>query len=791
MTKTLYNPNEITKLMLDACPLACNIWSSDMSEIIDCNEAAVNLFGVSSKQEYCANFFRLSAPIQPNGGISDEMIPFLLEEAAKKDQLVFEWMHQKLNGELIPAAVTLKKVSNDVDFFMIAYIRDLRAEKEAQHLISETNENNQLMIDSSPLGITIWDKQLKPVSCNLATLRMFNLKDKQEYIDNFRSYYPTYQNEVQRSDELAKTLLNAAFEEGSGFFKWNYQTADGQLIYTEVSVIRIFSHGEPQLVSFSHDFTQYKLMLDELTIAKDLAEKNAKAKSDFLANMSHEIRTPMNAIIGMTELLLADTLTERQQKYATDVKLSATSLLAIINDILDVSKIGVGKLTLSEIDYNFKEMLSAVCSITRLLAKNKNIAFIEEIGENLPEFLFGDDIRLRQILINILGNAVKFTQAGSVTLSVFAKNNNLIFKVHDTGMGISDEVLPRLFNSFEQADTQKNRALAGTGLGLSIAKNLTELMKGTIDVESVYCGGSTFTITIPAIVGKSVTIQSTDVSFEYLSVPNARILVVDDNVMNVDVAKGLLRLCDIDADHAYSGAEAIEKSRTNTYDLIFMDHMMPEMDGLEAAAFIRSLSPTHKNIPIIALSANAITGAREMFLENGLQDFVSKPIDKTKLMQALVTWLPNDLIHYNELKKDLLEKSKAPRNPILEQIRQIPGIDVDKGIENFASMEDAYASILELFVRSMPKNVTRLIEFIENKDIHRYLIEVHGIKGSLANIGITGISEDAKFLEFRAKDNDWEACVEKNPALVQKILDMIAKVNTAVVKGKEVGNTKA
>jgi signal transduction histidine kinase len=336
-----------------------------------------------------------------------------------------------------------------------------------------------------------------------------------------------------------------------------------------------------------------------------------RIKSSFLANMSHEIRTPMNAVIGMSELLKHEQLNARQMGYVTDIHSSARSLLAIINNILDLSKIESGKLALNPVDFDFHAFIDNITSMFKFVAHKKDLEFKFESDGELPDYLYGDDIRLRQVLTNICGNAVKFTEKGSVTLKVRVTTDKLFFEIKDTGMGIHKEDLSTLFDAFAQMDTSKNRSIVGTGLGLSISKTFIEMMGGNIIVDSEYGQGTIFMVMIPLVPGNKSNVKYEEKfdDVQNIIAPGANVLVVDDNEFNLKVAVGLLLLYRIEAYTASSGKEAIDMIQHSEFDVVFMDHMMPEMDGVETTNEIRTLGGKYKQIPIIALTANAIKGA--------------------------------------------------------------------------------------------------------------------------------------------------------------------------------------
>ncbi|MDR2443452.1 MAG: response regulator [Deltaproteobacteria bacterium] len=365
-----------------------------------------------------------------------------------------------------------------------------------------------------------------------------------------------------------------------------------------------------------------------------------QAKTQFLSMMSHEIRTPMNAIIGISEILLSDVaLAETSRKYVEDIKTAGSALLNIINDILDLSKLELGKMSLTTVNYSLHTLLNNLKTMTRFLAGEKNINIIFNLNPDLPDYLKGDDVRVRQVLLNIIGNAIKFTNSGSITITAQSEPPYILFSVADTGIGIKSEDLPFLFEAFNQLDTTRNRHIKGTGLGLAVSKYLVELMGGTIEVQSVYGEGTTFRVLIPRIDGvKPKATKKVKPRLDFGG--NVQVLVVDDNELNLTVASGLLRIHGIKSDKAASGFEALDKVANGSYQLIFMDQMMPEMDGLETTAKIRAMGGHLKEIPIIALTANAMAGARETLMSAGMNDFLSKPIQRDELSAILAKWIP-------------------------------------------------------------------------------------------------------------------------------------------------------
>ena len=403
-------------------------------------------------------------------------------------------------------------------------------------------------------------------------------------------------------------------------------------------------------------------LLEKETHRADVANQ---AKTSFLANMSHEIRTPINAVLGMNEIILRESREPNIREYATDVQGAAKSLLSIINDILDITKIEAGKLTIIPMEYGFASMIHDVTNMISFKAKAKDLEFKVDIDENIPSELIGDDIRIRQILVNLLNNAVKYTHKGTVTLEVRllepVKENKalILFVVKDTGIGIKEEDIQKLYIPFERIEEKRNRNIEGTGLGMNITMQLLRMLESKLDIKSVYGEGSEFSFVLEQEIVSLEPIGKLEemlkdsrmeskyrVSFE---APEAKILVVDDNEMNRKVFCGLLKSTKIQITEASSGAESIEKVKEEAYDIIFMDHMMPGMDGVEAFKIMRGMEHYPcKDTPVVILTANAIMGAKEQYLAEGFDAFLSKPIDSAKLEEMVEELLNGSLVHYVE-----------------------------------------------------------------------------------------------------------------------------------------------
>ena len=555
------------------------------------------------------------------------------------------------------------------------------------------------------------------------------------------------------------------------------------------------------------DITETREYVNRLIEMQEKADKANNAKSDFLANMSHEIRTPMNAIMGFADLCLR----EQNYTYAGDIKSAAKNLITIVNDILDISKIESGKMELVPSVYNTENMLREIVSIIEVqLESKKAVELKTEIDRRLPAKMYGDEIKLKQILINLLGNAVKFTKNGSITFSVREMSRSgdkicLKFKIADTGIGIKQEDIAKLFRSFQQVDSTRNREIEGTGLGLSISKNLAALMDGNITVESEYGKGSVFTVILWQKISDTSTI-STDAVFSRkekekgltIYAPEARILVVDDNKVNLNVTSHILSAYGIKPDLAESGRAAIDRINSGYYDLVFMDHMMPGMDGVETTGLIRSQGDAYTSeLPIVALTANAVDGAKEMFLSSGFNDFISKPINVSRLEEILAEWLPEHMISYVKQDKNkpentvrdeqidtlgmlgIIDDSIAPPQenevPANDYGFSIPDVDIGAGLKLCGDM-DAYMSILKTYMETADDSIERIACFARERDYKNYTIEVHGLKSSSRAIGANELSEMARQLELAGKEENYDRITADTPALLAKYTDLVEHI---------------
>jgi len=515
-------------------------------------------------------------------------------------------------------------------------------------------------------------------------------------------------------------------------------------------------HSYAQLEDHSHILEEkVEQRTHELAAARDKALAAAQAKSDFLANMSHEIRTPMNAVIGMAHLALDGAKGHQQRDYLNKILTASETLLVIINDILDFSKVEAGKLRLEAVDFNLAETLDNVASVNAIAANVKGLDLLFDYPPDLPP-LHGDSMRLGQVLLNLVNNAVKFTEQGQVKVSVEVLEQSdseidLQFRVRDTGIGMTAEQSSNLFQAFSQADTSITRQYGGTGLGLAICKQLVELMHGDIDVESEPGGGSCFSFHIRFELGNADTLARpqayTPVPADALqSLHGVRLLLVEDNEINQQVAEGLLARVGISLGIVHNGQQAVEAVRSDAFDGVLMDMQMPVMDGLEATRLIRADERFH-DLPIIAMTANAMPGDREKCLQAGMNDHVSKPVDPSQLYATLIRWIRKSQVDTAEhLSPSLTER---PENAL--DFTDLPGIDVADGLKRVAGDQSLYGKILGKFHASQADTLQGIRDALAVDDRQQAAQLAHALKGVAGNIGANALYEDVTRLEAALK----------------------------------------
>ena len=514
----------------------------------------------------------------------------------------------------------------------------------------------------------------------------------------------------------------------------------------------------------------------ELLILSERAVAASDAKSSFLSSMSHEIRTPINAVLGMNEMILRETTDKKIIDYATNIRNAGRTLLTLINSILDFSKIEEGKMEIVPVTYDTASLVNNIIASVDERAKAKKLRFLKEIDKNLPSKMIGDDVRLQQVIANILTNAVKYTEDGHVRLTIREEKREgdeieLYVAVTDTGIGIRKEDLPKLFKSFERLDLEKNHSIEGTGLGMAIVTNLLKMMGSEIQVDSEYGKGSVFYFVIRQKIADAKpmgdyknAIVTTNVNKDMLlpHADKAKVLVVDDNEMNLKVAKNLLGLFGINAELANSGQVALYRCKRDHFHLILLDHMMPKMDGKETLERMKKEKLIDENTKVIALTANAIQGAEEDYLKSGFDGYISKPIEMTTLEKALKKYLPDEVLKDDYATEEVIEFTPAssaskPEKPAAVSFNDYlkeKGFETDKALTFCAGDAEFYKEILSDYVSSFEEKKGELDRSFKAGDWHDFEIKIHALKGVSKTIGATALSEQAYRLEKAAAKKD-------------------------------------
>ncbi len=528
-------------------------------------------------------------------------------------------------------------------------------------------------------------------------------------------------------------------------------------------------------------FNSFVMMIynRKLSEAAQQANQANEAKSYFLSTMSHDIRTPMNAILGLNEMILRDSRDDGIRNYSESIRTAGNTLLGIINDILDFSKIEAGKMEIINVDYSFASLLNDLVNMVQKKADDKGLAFNLDIDRNIPTTLNGDEIRIKQIIINILSNAVKYTAQGSVTFSVQARQPEdkpdsvmLRVSVADTGIGIKPEDLDRLFVAFERIEEKKNRNIEGTGLGMAITRRFLDMMGSRLEVESEYGKGSVFSFELeqrivnPEPIGDFEeayrrSISERDRYHEKFTAPDARVLVVDDTPVNLTVFTNLLKRTHLQIDTAESGDDGISLYTRNHYDVIFLDHMMPDKDGIETIREMKTLTDTtNTSTPVICLTANAISGMREMYINAGFDDYLTKPIDAERLEMMLLQYLPADKV------TPASETSSDNEDELLPDfLYDIKEIDTHAGLNYCGDAED-YIMTLQMYVSSAEQKAAEIEKYWEAQDIKNTTVKIHALKSASRAIGALELGDFAAALEKAGNSGDTETLAKEIGELI-------------------------
>ncbi|MCL2217221.1 MAG: ATP-binding protein [Defluviitaleaceae bacterium] len=768
----------ISEKLMESTPLGIETWDSSMN-ILDCNQQAADMFGYVDKNEF---LHRIKSEWH---GVH---IPHLFFYKAMEDGFArYEWDFDRIDGSSLPCEVRLMRVRVDSYTRIMAYFHNLSDIKYAMEKTREAEKQAEkrtmLMLDSTPLACFLVREDVTALDCNLAAVELFGFSSKADAIERYREIFPTIspEGEPMRIPTSLKWLNTTT----STRLEYVHKSMDGEYIPCEVTLSYQEFQGNPIVATYIQDQRELKRMRAQMTRI-ELAEEESRAKSQFLARMSHEIRTPLNAIMGISDIELLKTGHAHETEEAfLQIRSSSNILLSIINDILDLSKVEAGKMEVFHKPYEIASLIFDTVQLNLMYLGSKNINFTLKIDENIPKILIGDELRIKQILNNLLSNAFKYTHEGGVR-AIFAMDKAedvdfLIMQVQDTGQGMTEEQIATLFSGeYIRFNEENNRMIEGTGLGMNITYRLVKAMNGEITAESVPGKGTTFCVRLPQRVendealGREIVenLENFQASqrafqkrhnFEYEPLPYGKVLVVDDVESNLYVAKGLLLPYELTVDTAVSGFEAINLIKSGkVYDIIFMDHMMPDMDGIEAAKIIFS---TGYKQPVVALTANTIMGQSELFMNNGFSGFISKPIDVSNLNNYLMRLIRD------KYPEEVVRAAKRSSRPQGEPSSQL----------------------MDSFLRDANKAIKVLGGLLEkpewdDNDFKLFTINTHGMKSALTNIDKAILSETAGRLEQAGNDKNMEIIRAKTSVFLEDLKEVVSRLSPQEEEQDEAGD---
>ena len=770
---------EQVQLFLDSAPFFLEVWNRDI-EMIGCSQGLVDVFGLKDKDEYLREFSSFFPEHQPCGRLSDDVFKDLIQTAFLEGVTQTEWMGLDKEGNPLPFDAVYKRVHQGDEDVVVCYATDLRPIKSAMNKEQETHAWTRMFFDTSPVACILFNEEMQPIDANLAALYLFVREPGKTAIESYPDHLPfnicpqesdCNQYEYcsrekcrvrgfflerchglspfieQNEKQLVKITQDdnlSGFENFKQIVQYDAFTLYGKSIRCEVSIIPVNFHGANGYSVFYHDLQDKQRRM--------AAEAESRAKTRFLTHMSHEFRTPMNAIIGTAEIQLQkDNHPPETEEAFLRIHNSSKILLGLINDILDLSKVETGKISIMPAAYDLANMIADTAQLSIMYIESRNIDFVLNVDWRLPARLVGDELRIKQILNNFLSNAFKYTQEGEVVLDIGMDEPpkpglvTLSIKIADTGQGMTKEQVSKLFvEEYTRFNLEQNHDIEGHGLGMFIAYSLIRIMGGEADVESEQGVGTTFTIRIPQtpegdqVIGieTAKTLRNFEISGINVKdgvlrtrepMPYGHVLVVDDVETNLQVIKGLLALYRLTVETASSGREAlsiIESGRE--YDIIFMDHMMPEMDGIETLKALRGMGYRH---PVVALTANVTLGNERMFMDIGFSGFVPKPINHDVMERFLMEFI------YEKQPPHVVKSARAQFPPKSDSIP-----------------EKTSAKVIKFFLEDAGKSIAALEPVLHrgdfgSDDCQLVLRQAHAMKGALANIKQHELSRKADILE--------------------------------------------
>jgi two-component system sensor histidine kinase/response regulator len=756
------------------------------------NAASLALLGLHEERELLGKSpVDVSPPVQPDGTPSLERAIARVREAFARGSIDFEWVHLRADGSPFTAHVLATAIQRGGRRLLHLIWNDITQQKQAEAQLAEyrrgledlvasrtaelearseqlraAGELHQAILEAASSGVMlVRDRRI--VHCNRRLEELTGYSAQELLGQTTALFYADPADYEQAGKEIYARLAEGCTYVG----EYLGRRKDGQTLWFRVSARALdpqdLSKGSVALVE---DISEQRASMQAMAEARRLAEDAARTKSAFLANMSHEIRTPMNAILGMANLLGRTELMPKQSDYLQKIESSGRHLLGIINDVLDFSKIEAGKLAIDHVEFALDEMLGQAGALFAEALKSKGLALVVDVAPEVPRQLIGDPLRITQILVNYLSNAVKFTAHGEIAIRVrapelAAQQALLRFEVADTGVGIAPETAARLFRSFEQADSSMTRRFGGTGLGLAISKNLAGLMGGEVGVDSVPGQGSCFWFSVrvgrgrdDAAAARPVTAE--DAAAEPADIAGARVLLVEDNLLNQEVAAELLAIEGVVVDLAENGEEALRRVQQASYDLVLMDVQMPVMDGIAATKAMRAM-PALRRLPIVAMTASVMDEDRERCLQAGMNDHLPKPIEPQRLRATLQRWIPPRRAHLvpSPLPGDA-SSAGAVESALARRLAGIAGFDAVGGLQRALGRESLYLGVLQRFRQGFadfPAQLDAALREGRRDEAERH---AHTLRGSAAQLGAGRLETEAATLERAIRDSA-EAAVQE------------------------------
>jgi len=758
---------------LEDAPLAIHFFDEG-GNLLDCNRAAMRVYDMDDKQDYIDNYFMFMPFNQPDGRRSKDVLKDTIAEAKETGRTRVGLMYRKADGTSTMVNSTCVSFEYGLDPVIVMFSMEENSGSGGDRDF-EADLRATLMLDSTPMACFLADSSCNALDCNAEALQLFGYASKDEATKRFSEICPETQTLAGHDVESMNDAIGKALLSGRHVFEFTCFDTVGKPIPCNITLVRIYYRREHVVAIYIQDLREMKAIIEEMKRI-EVAEEESRAKSRFLAKMSHEIRTPLTAILGIAEVqLLGGKNTSEMEDIFLQIYTSSNLLLRIINDLLDLSKVEAEKMSIISHVYEIPALISDTVQLNLVYLGDKEINFEIEVDSNVPNSLIGDELRIKQIMNNLLSNAFKYTLAGKVTLAIEVELTEdmqtvlLVIRVNDTGMGMTREQLDCLFeDEYVRFNEEHNYKIQGAGLGLSITHQLVSMMGGSIVVDSTPSEGTQIIVKLPQekhgdeLLGAETARNLGNLKISQMSrdkasnftrkhMPYGRVLVVDDTKSNLHVIKSMLAPYGLYIETVESGSAAITKVESGeVFDIIFMDHMMPDLDGIETTKIILALGYRG---PIVALTANAIVGQAEVFMKNGFSDFLSKPIDIYKLDNCLTKYI------YEKHEKGEAEPAVIEEAP--------PKPSVPDGLMQ-AFLEDAEVAINNL------ESLVQLRAWEEN-DLKKYIISTHGLKSALSNIGEAELSEEAYELELTGGAMDMQTRAMRTSEFLEKLNRVIAR----------------